>query len=386
MPDLTKDTAKHGLPELFQQLLKYITFIKNQTVQLFMTLYKHMTELNSPEHLNEISVGQTQLVQNCVDRIEKFSRGGSPCNMLLIGPDGIGKSHALSTILHELTKSKNIVSVKLGEEYTISNLDDLCKRILAVIGETYSGDDVITHCRRTLSELKHNSKIVIIFVENLESMFSQINEDLGKLRSILQSDRTMCIVGGSRRHFNSITSPDEPFYRGFDIEKLRSLTDDQILELIQKRLVLAQKPHLVESLEKYPSYIRDTMSLVNGNPRLAHILADIIIRQDSLYDLKINELLDCMSPQYIERTNNLSGQQRKIYDHIVLLGKSVSPTDLTQKLKIAKPVVITQLRRLRKKGLLENVKLANKKENRYGITDHRYGLWRRMRHKSKLEK
>ena len=89
-----------------------------------------------------------------------------------------------------------------------------------------------------------------------------------------------------------------------------------------------------------------------------------------------------MSPQYIERTNSLSPQQRKIYDYIVLLGKSVSPTDLAQKIKIAKPVVITELRRLRKKGLLEDVKLDNKKENQYGITDHHYGLWRRMQYKN----
>ena len=180
-----------------------------------MVLYKHMIEFNNPEYLNEISVGQTQLIQNCVDRIEKFSRGGSPCNMLLMGPDGIGKSHALSIIIHELTKSKNIISIKLDEEYNISSFNDLCERILTVIGVTYSGDDVITHCRRILSELKHDGKTVIIFTENLELMFSQINNDLGKLRSILQSDRTMCIIGGSRRHFNSITSPDEPFYRGF---------------------------------------------------------------------------------------------------------------------------------------------------------------------------
>ena len=347
-----------------------------------MVLYKHMIEFNNPEYLNEISVGQTQLIQNCVDRIEKFSRGGSPCNMLLMGPDGIGKSHALSIIIHELTKSKNIISIKLDEEYNISSFNDLCERILTVIGVTYSGDDVITHCRRILSELKHDGKTVIIFTENLELMFSQINNDLGKLRSILQSDRTMCIVGGSRRHFNSITSPGEPFYRGFDIEKLQLLTNDQILELIRKRLVLAQKIQLAESLEKYPRSIQDIILLVNGNPRLAHILADIIIRHNSLYGLKINELLDGMSLQYIEVTNSLSPQQRKIYDYIILLGKSVSPTDLAQKIKIAKPVVITELRRLRKKGLLENVKLADKKENRYSITDNRYSLWRRMQYKN----
>ena len=351
-----------------------------------MTLYKHMIEFNNPEYLNEISVGQTQLIQTCIDRIEKFSRGGSPCNTLLIGPNGIGKSHALSIIINKLTKSKNIISIKLGEEYNISNFDDLCERILAVIGVPYSGDDVITHCRRILNELKHDGKTVILFTENLESMFSHINNDLGKLRTILQSDRTMCIVGGSCRYFNSITSPDEPFYRGFDIEKLRPLTNDQILELIQKRLVIAQKIQLAESLEKYPRSIQDPMLLVNGNPRLAHILADIIICQDSLYGLKINKLLDSMSPQYIERTNNLSEQQRIIYDYIVLLDKSISATDLAQKIKIAKPVVITELRRLRKKGLLEDVKLANKKENRYCITDHSYSIWRRMQHKTSLEK
>lgn len=348
-----------------------------------MAFFKFTPGLVDGDDLEEISVGRDGLVQDCVEGIKNSVRGKSTRQILLLGPRGIGKSHTLLRIFHSLSKSNQVTMVRLAEEeYLVSNLDDLCRRILEVLDCPCPRGDATAYCRSKLNELKKSGKPVVLFAENLQLMFEQMHSDLAKLRGIIQSDQSLFIVGSALTYFDLISSPDEPFYRFFDIRRLLGLTEEQILELIKKRLVLSKKQSLIEPLEKHTGRMTGIRLLTGGNPRLIHILADTIVQKNSLEDLEqgLLSLLDQLTPFYQARMETMSSEQRRLFDTIALAEGPLSPTEIAKRLNISKPTgVVSQLRRLQRDGLVENVKFTNRKGTRYQITERLYRIWRELR-------
>ena len=242
--------------------------------------------------------------------------------------------------------------------------------------------NAILYCRDVLSRLKNDNEPVVLFVENLQMLFEQIRPDLGKLRSVIQSDQSLCIVGSALTYFDLISSPNEPFYKFFDVRHLQGLGKKQLHELIKKRLELSNKRHLIKYLETHNNSIGGIHLLTGGNPRLVHILAEIVIQKNSLKDLERNLLLllDQLTPFYQARIETMTGEQRKLFDTIALSEGPLSPTDIAKRLNISKPAsVVTQLRRLQKSGFVENVKFTNKKGTRYQIAERLSRIWRELR-------
>ena len=348
-----------------------------------MEFFKFTPDLISEVELEKISVGRNELVQSYVDRIQNAMHNKSTSQILLLGPRGIGKSHTLLRIFHRLSNSNKVTAIRLAEEeYSISSLDDLCRRILEALNSAYYEENVTAYCRNELNKLKNDGKPVVLFVENLQMVFEQVRPDLGKLRSIIQSDQSLYMVGSALTYFDLITSPNEPFYKFFDITHLQGLTEKQVLELIKKRLEFSKKKHLTKHLERHAERIKGIHLLTGGNPRLIHILTEIVVQKNSLEDLERNllSLLDQLTPFYQARMETLSGEQRRLFDAIALAEGPLSPTEIAKRLGISKPaIVVTQLRRLQKSGLVENVKFTNKKGTRYQIVERLYRIWRELR-------
>ena len=348
-----------------------------------MAFFKFTPDLIDKIDLEKISVGQDELIQNCVERIKNSVNNNSTSQILFLGPRGIGKSHTLLRIFHSLYNSNRVTTIRLAEEeYSISSLDDLCRRILENLNVSYDGKNATTCCRNKLSELKNSGRPAVLFVENLQMLFEQIRPDLGKLRSIIQSDQSLCIVGSALTYLDSISSPDEPFYRFFDVNHLQGLTEEQVFELIKKRLVLSKKDFLTKQLKEHVGRISGICLLTGGNPRLIHMLAEVIVHKNSLEDLERNLLLllDQLTPFYQARMETMSGEQRKVFDTIALADGPLSPIEIAKRLNISKPsIVVTQLRRLQKNGLVENVKFSNKRGTRYQIIERLYRIWRELR-------
>ena len=292
-----------------------------------MTFFKFTPDLMNQDDLERISVGRNKLVEDCIRRTKNSIYNKSTSQILLIGTRGIGKSHTLLRIYYNLSNSNEVTPVRLAEEeYSISSLDDLCKRILELLGISCE-TNVTAYCRNKLNELKNDGRPVVLFVENLQILFEQIYSDLGKLRSIIQSDQSLCIVGSALTYFDSISSPDEPFYKFFDIKHLQGLTEKQVLELIKKRLALSKKKHLIKSLNEHTERINGIHLLTGGNPRLIHILSEIIVQKNSLEDLEQSMLLllDELTPLYQARMETMSHEQRKLFDAIALSDGALYP-------------------------------------------------------------
>ncbi len=346
--------------------------------------YKFTPSLIEGDVMAKTSVGRDDLVRDAVSHVLNAIKNGSTSHMLFLGPRGIGKSHILLRISHRLSSSRKVTVVRLAEEeYAIFTVKDLFRRILDQMHIPCGGSDPVECGRLELAKLKDDGKPVVLIVENLQVLFDQIRNDASKLRSIIQTDQSLSMMGSALTYFDGILSHDEPFYRFFDTRHLQGLGDVEIAELMKKRLVLAGKTSLADSFGPHDHRIQGIRLLTGGNPRLVHTLAELVIQKNSLDDLEKNLLLllDQMTPAYQARMETMSPEQRRVFDTIALAGGPVTPTEITRQLGGDKTVhvVISQLRRMQKDGLVTTVKFSDKRGTRYEIVDRLCRIWRELR-------
>ena len=195
-----------------------------------MSFFKFTPDLTAESVFMRMSVGHDNLIQDCVERIQNAIRNNATAHILFLGPRGIGKTHIVLQIFYRLSNSGMITPIRLAEEeYSIFSIDDLCRRILEKLGAPNHDKNAFMYCRNELNELKVSGKPVVLFIDNIQMLFKQIKPDLGKLRSIIQSDESLHIVGSSLTYSDLISSPDEPFYRYFDVLFLQGLDRKDIL-------------------------------------------------------------------------------------------------------------------------------------------------------------
>ena len=352
-----------------------------------MSFFKFTPDLTDENIFVRMSVGHDNLIQDCVERIQNAIRNNATAHILFLGPRGIGKTHLVLQILYRLSSSGMITPIRLAEEeYSIFSINDLCSRILEKLGSPNHEKNAFMYCRNELDELKDSGKPVVLFIDNIQMLFEQIRDDLGKLRSIIQSDESLHIVGSSLTYSDLISSPDEPFYRYFDVRFLQGLDRKDMLKLLRKRLAFSKKEHLIKHL-KDSGYVDCICLLAGGNPRIIHTLAEIIIQKDSSdFPKDILLLLDQLTPFYHAQMLAMSAEQRKIFDAIVSSDGPLSPTEIAHQIDIKPSIAVTQIRRLKKSMVVENIKFSNKRGTKYQIKDRLYRIWRQIRSEYNTEK
>ena len=344
--------------------------------------YKFTPDLMSKEDLEYISTGREKTVANIVKKLQNSISSNLATHILLVGQRGIGKTHTLLQIYYKLKEFSNFTTIRLSEEeYSVTSVDNLFKRILEELDVEFDENNVEATALNEFNNLKNQKKFPVIFVDNLQMLFEQMGDELPKLRSILQEHNPFCIVGSALTVFHGIFSHDEPFYNFMDVTFLKGLNVKAMRTLIKKRFECGGKKELLENFEKYTERIKGIRILTGGNPRLTHALCEILLQKNSLVGLESNllELLDQLTPYYQVRMEQLPITQRKIVDTLSQEKGPISPTELAQITKMKVASVVTQLRRLENNGIVEAIKFRDKKETSYQVTERLYRIWREMR-------
>ncbi len=344
--------------------------------------YKFTPDLMSKEDLEYISTGREKTVANIVKKLQNSISSNLATHILLVGQRGIGKTHTLLQIYHKLNEFSNFTTIRLSEEeYSVTSVENLFKRILEELNVEFDENNVEATALNEFNNLKNQKKFPVIFVDNLQMLFEQMENELPKLRAILQEHNPFCIVGSALTVFHEISSHDEPFYNFMDVTFLKGLNVKAMRTLIKKRFECGGKKELLKNFEKYTERVKGIHILTCGNPRLTHALCEILLQKNSLVDLESNllELLDQLTPYYQVRMEQLSITQRKIVDTLSQEKGPISPTELAQITKMKVASVVTQLRRLENNGIAEAIKFRDKKETSYQVTERLYRIWREMR-------
>ena len=326
--------------------------------------------------IESIHVGRNHLRDSVVGRIRGLVSSSGTMHVIFVGQYGIGKTHMLQMIMHGLGE-KITPAVLAQEEYSIYTVDGFFARVLETIGEDYDGPDTAYHARDVLKRRRAQGRPVVVFAENLQMLFAQMESDLGKLRAAMQQDESFFIVGSALAVFDQVTSMSAPFYNFFEINKVGGLDSREIGELIRKRFRLSGIP--AKSISRYR--LDGLRVLTGGNPRLVHVLCDEMIGRNSMEDPEGNlaTILDQMTPVYRGRVDAMPAEVRKIFDALAVADGPLTPTEIALRMDTKNTITAAQLSRMKNDGIVEPVKFGRKRETRYQITEWPYRLWRNFR-------
>lgn len=361
------------------------------------------------ETLKKIIVEREEELKTITERLRVADLKGTSRSFIIIGQRGTGKTHLLLLIYHEIKSDSKLddkyISLKFSEEeYTIHSLTDLLIRILEelkretkedIIKEkinkllnekkNLTDDELIEKSKKTLEKLfKEYDKKIVLCADNLNLIFNNISNykknDLKHLRSILQSKDYMVIIGSSPTYFEEIKNHEEPFYNFFEVIRLKPLSSDGVEKLIKKLAETEGDNHIIENFDEYKPKIETIIHFTGGLPRLVRMLYYVIAKAEmsDVVDL-LDKLLDELTPYYQSKMQNLSQQKQKIIDIMSSMDGPSTPTEIAEEGRIDRASVNTQLRKLKKEGLVTPIKQEKRKSTRYDITERMFRIWRQMR-------
>ncbi len=355
-----------------------------------LILYRYSPE-NMPEDvLRKLFVGRDKQFKSLVKEIENAARKKTPRFYLIVGPRGIGKSHFLVLLYHEIQNKLGsiLIPIKLREEeYSVYRTSDLFLRILEENNENTKNilslaheDEILRAAIEKLKEIsRRDGKRYIVFIENLHELFKQLDtKELQKLRSIFQKYDIFSIVATAPMIFPNISEHDEPFYNFFQVQYLSEFKIDEIKELIQKIAEAENNQKFIKDFGKYEPKIHGMAHLTGGSPRLVILFYEMVTKEKlENAEKAFYKIIDEHTPYYQEIFQLLTGQKRKIFDIIILSREPLTPKQISKEARIELPTVTTQLKRLEQDGYILSRPMG--RYTKYEVRERLFRLWREMR-------
>ncbi len=355
-----------------------------------LILYRYSPENMPQEILRKLFVGREKLLKSMVKEIEKSARKKTSRFLLLVGPRGIGKSHFLVLLFHEINNKLGsfLIPIKLREEeYSVYRASDLFLRILEEKKEdtkeilSLANEDEILHAAIEKLKLisKRDGKRYIIFIENLHELFKQLDmKELQKLRSIFQKYDFFSVVASTPMIFPGISEHDEPFYNFFQIQYLSEFSLEEIKDLIQKIAEAEKNKKFLDDFKKYEPKIHGMSHLTGGSPRLVILFYEMITKGElENIENAFFKIIDEHTPYYQEIFQLLTGQRRKIFDAVISSEAPITPKQISEVTRLDLPTVTTQLRRLETDGYVISRPMG--RSTKYEVRERLFRLWREMR-------
>ena len=347
-----------------------------------LVIYRFQPDAMDPKTLRTLFVGDENLLRKMREEIQKAVRNRTPRYYLVVGPRGIGKSHFITLLYHDLKKLEEAISVKLSEEeFSVYRVSDFFSRVFEEIEKRKFSSkfkmDKNELVDAILEDLKKKDKMIIIFAENLNQILeTQMEEkDVKQLKSIFQQEDMFIVVATSPLMFKTVSQGGEPFYNFFDIKHLRELTEEEVKRMLKITDKLEGKS---ANIEQYYAKIDSIVKLTGGSPRIVILLYDLMKNKGDMLDIEkaFLKILDEYTPYYQDVFKTLTGQKRRIFDILISI-EPATPKEIAETARLDNNTVITQLRRLEKDGYVISYRMG--RNTKYEVRERLFRLWREQR-------
>ena len=321
--------------------------------------------------------------------------GNSNTHTIVIGPRGSGKTHLLLRVAAEVRRGTLLAGffpiVFAEESYEVSTIGEFWLECLGRLAEQapederanlrLSYDDIrATANDRELADRSlglildfadHHGKRVLLFVENLNMLFSDlVDPDAGwRLRHTLQTEPRIILLGSATSRFKEIDSPDHALYDLFRLVTLRPLDTGECTVLWQ---AVSGKP-------SPEGAIRPLEILTGGNPRLLAIIArfgagrTFLELMDDLLDL-----VDDHTEYFKSHLESLPAQERRVYLALARLWKPATTREIAAQARLDINICSSLLKRLEGRGAVV-VEGGTARRRQYYLTERLYNIYYLLR-------
>lgn len=326
---------------------------------------------NSSE-LDERTVGRYGVLRTLDDALRAASTSTARPHVLLVGPRGSGKSHALEVALHRARDLEGIVVARLAEDAVgITTAADVLYETLRSLDVSSSVDTEGLRARAEndlgrLEGLVRDAtagRCLVLVIENPNLVLEKIGtEGQQSPRGWIETSKEILLISSAPLLSHAIQSRDQPFF-GFSnvvhLEPLSLAEGTELLTLIARR---NSDTDLLAALSSASgrNRLEAVHHLAGGSPRLWTIFAECISVDilDSLVPV-VEELLEKLVPYFQQRLWELPSTEQKLVDTLGRRQSSTTAARLAELSGIGSDSVTTLLGRLQKSGWVTKQKFPN---------------------------
>lgn len=294
------------------------------------------------EVLERVCVAREPVLKTLEKRVKKLGHTPSPNHTLLVGPHGVGKTHLISLAYH---RSVKLADRQRNTSLRIARLPETPWRItsyvrlLAAILNQFSPTEMKSADEISLeAQLRGSIRVdgpIVVFMENVSQIFEALGQDgQQKLRSLLQTETGILIIGSTTRLDRSLSDHASPFFGFFDTIRLEPFTPEEAREMLSTLAHEADNAELAEyaSGPDVMVQIRTITHLTGGVPRVWAVLGNAL-NTAGFTDRKTLLLtcLDSFTPYYYEQLAQLSPLQRLVIAELAAANRPLPVKDLAER-------------------------------------------------------
>lgn len=296
-----------------------------------------------PKNLLERTfVAREPILKTIMKRVEKLGKTPSPNHTLLVGSYGVGKTHLISLAYH---RSVKLADGQRNTSLRIARLPETpwritsYARLLAAILNQFSPTEMKSADEISLeAQLRGSIRVdgpIVVFMENVSQIFEALGQDgQQKLRSLLQTETGILIIGSTTRLDRSLSDHASPFFGFFDTIRLEPFTPEEAREMLSTLAHEAENAELAEyaSGPDVMVQIRTITHLTGGVPRVWAMLGSTLDAADfeGLSTLLLARI-DAFTPYYQEQLAQLSPLQRLVMAELVAANRPLPVKDLAER-------------------------------------------------------
>ena len=339
-------------------------------------------------------------------RLLAEQKPGHPCqHVVLVGPRGMGKTTLGLSFLQAVREDAQLATkwqpVPFPEEsYEIGDLADFwlaaLRHLAQATGEERWRDraDGLQEDERDTERLatyalaalldfcEERGKRLILFVENLDLVFSQLGNEreVHALREALIEQAEILLVGSANTIFDAIRSHGEPFYEFFRNISLRGLEQRECRQLLETLAELEDSDRRSVPLDLEKGRLETIRRLTGGNPRLLVLACRMLLESplgSAIEDME--RLIDEQTPYFKARIEALPPQARKVFHCLAKAWTPLLTREVAAGAKLGSSHASAQLRQLIAKGYVREVRLAGETRGRYEVSDRFYNIYYLLR-------
>jgi DNA-binding transcriptional ArsR family regulator len=331
---------------------------------------------------------------------------------MIIGPRGIGKSHLMALLYHEIKKDKRLdscwIPLLFPEELRIANtlqrfLERISREILLELKDNPICDELklkiarvneIKTSERTdsLFDLiswvyKISGKHIVVIAENFQQLFGKKLQRIEqkKLRAFLQTNDAILIISSATTIFDALHDHSHPFYNFFHIKKLMELDFDEMKILIAKLLSESGRADLAEKVESNDARLKALYSFTGGNPRMAVFMSDFLRAEIPSEMLGLmDNILDQLTPYFENIFSDIPDHLLDVINALSELEPAQSPKEIAEYLEVPQATMRNYLKKLKEAGYVR-IAFSKGKSNYYCLNEYLYRIWYQMRDSSQRE-
>jgi tetratricopeptide (TPR) repeat protein len=232
-----------------------------------------------------------------------------------------------------------------------------------------------------LTEGQRLGKGFVLLIDNADLILDGLpDEEEWAFRELLSHENGLVLIGATVRPIEAGYTYGKAFHEFFQIHELRGFSVEETREVLRRLAQCGGAKHVERLLDEDPARLKALNTLTGGNPRtvvlLYHLLAQGVdgnVRSD------LERLLDLYTPNYKARFEELPKQAQQVVDALALHWDPATAADLANAVRTDVNAVSSQLSRLVKSGIVEQVSYYPGPKNGYQVAERFFNIWYLMR-------